>query len=188
MALFNRAIPVLISDTINIPQPGEYLSGASSTGTNTLTTVGAEFRGKYNPARTGYSDRVIEGDVVYVDSNATNRPEFITQVASIDSDTVLTLDPPVAGIAAPYNYKIYRSNGGGNNLTAGNPGYTLIGPFSTSTILNVIPAGQNSSVFIKPNDTADLGLEQILVQRVLETGSVDVTEYGLVALQPSDNS
>ena len=73
------------------------------------TTAGAEFKGQYNPARTGYSNRVAVGDVVYVDSNATNRPEFITQVTNVDSDTVLTVDPPVGGIAAPYNYKIYRS-------------------------------------------------------------------------------
>ena len=65
--------------------------------------------------------------------------------------------------------------------------YTLIGPFSTNTILNVIPAGQDSPVFIKPNDTSDLGMEQVLVQRVLSTDSVDVTEYGLVALQKSDD-
>lgn len=187
MTLFNRAIPVLKSDTINIPSPGEYLSGSSSTTGATLTTVGAEFRGKYNPARTGYSDRVAVGDVVYVDSNATNRPEFITQVINIDSEEVLTLDPAVGAIGAPYNYKIYRSNGGLNNVTAGNPGYTLIGPFDTNTILNVIPGGQDSPVFIKPNDTSDLGMEQILVQRVLDTGSASVDEYGLVALQPSDN-
>ena len=72
-------------------------------------------------------------------------------------------------------------------MFAGNPGYTLIGPFSTNTILNVIPAGQDSPVFIKPNDTSDLGMEQVLVQRVLSTDSVDVTEYGLVALQKSDD-
>ena len=189
MTLFNKAIPVLLSDTINIPQPGEYLSltaDAASAGAD-IQVTGAKFLGEYNPARTGYSNRVAVGDVVYVDSNATGRPEFITQVTNVDSDTVLTVDPPVGGIAAPYNYKIYRSNGGLNNVTAGNPGYTLIGPFSTNTILNVIPAGQDSPVFIKPNDTSDLGMEQVLVQRVLSTDSVDVTEYGLVALQKSDD-
>ena len=187
MTLFNRAIPVLKSDTINIPQPGEYISAASSTTGATLTTASAEFRGRYNPARTGYSDRVAVGDVVYVDDNATNRPSFITQVSDIIDDQTLTLDPAVGGIAAPYNYKIYRSNGGLNNVTAGNPGYTLIAPFDTNTILNVIPGGQNSPVFIKPNDTSDLGMEQVLVQRVLDTGSASLDEYGLVALQPSDN-
>ena len=108
MTLFNRAIPVLKSDTINIPQPGEYISGASSTGGATLTTASAEFRGRYNLARTGYSDRVAVGDVVYVDDNATGRPAFITQVSDIIDDETLTLDPAVGGIAAPYNYKIYR--------------------------------------------------------------------------------
>jgi len=189
MTLFNRAIPVLKSDTINIPQPGEYLSltaDALSAGAD-IIVPGAEFKGQYNPARTGYSNRVAVGDVIYVDSNATGRPEFITQVTDVDSDTVLTVDPPVGGIAAPYNYKIYRSNGGLNNVTAGNPGYTLIGPFDTNTILNVIPAGQDSPVFIKPNDTSDLGMEQVLVQRVLDTDSVSVDEYGLVALQKSDD-
>ncbi len=187
MTLFNRAIPVLKSDTINIPQPGEYRSASSSTTGATLTTVGAEFQGIYNTSRTGYSDRVAVGDVVYVDDNATGRPAFITQVSDIIDDDTLTLDPAVGGIAAPYNYNIYRSNGGLNNVTAGNPGYTLIGPFDTNTILNVIPGGQDSPVFIKPNDTSDLGMEQVLVQRVLDTGSTSVDESGLVALQPSDN-
>ncbi len=188
MALFNRAIPVLKSDTINIPQPGEYISDTSSTTGATLTTVGAKFKGRYNASGTGYSDRVSVGDVVYVDDNATGRPSFITQVANVIDDETLTLDPAVGGIAAPYNYKIYRSNGGLNNVTKGNPGYTLIGPFDTNTILNVIPAGQDSPVFIKPNDTSDLGMEQILVQRVLDTDTASLDEYGLVALQPSDNS
>ena len=110
MTLFNRAIPVLKSDTINIPQPGEYRSASSSTTGATLTTIGAEFKGIYNTARTGYSDRVAVGDVVYVDDNATGRPAFITQVSDIIDDDTLTLDPAVGGIAAPYNYKIYRSH------------------------------------------------------------------------------
>jgi len=37
-----RAIAVIPSDTINIPQPGAYLSGASSTNGTTLTTAGAK--------------------------------------------------------------------------------------------------------------------------------------------------
>jgi len=188
MTLFNRAIPVLKSDTINIPQPGEYISDTSSTTGATLTTAGAKFKGRYNTARTGYSDRVAVGDVVYVDDNATGRPTFITQVIDVIDDETLTLSPAVGGVAAPYDYKIYRSNGGLNNVTKGNPGYTLIGPFDTNTILKVIPGGQDSPVFIKPNDTSDLGLEHILVQRVFDTDSVSVDEYGLVALQPSDNS
>ena len=61
MTLFNKAIPVLLSDTINIPQPGEYISATSSTGGATITTAGAEFKGQYNPARTGYSNRVAVG-------------------------------------------------------------------------------------------------------------------------------
>ena len=189
MTLFNRAIPVLKSDTINIPQPGAYFSGQASgisAGANVIVP-GAKFTGEYNASGTGYSNRVSTGDVIYVDDNATGRPAFITQVQAVVSDTQLTVDPPVGGIAAPYNFKIYRSNGGLNNVTAGNPGYTLIGPFDTNTILNVIPGGQDDPVFIKPNDTSDLGMEQVLVQRVLDTGSVSVDEYGLVALQKSDD-
>ena len=153
MTLFNKAIPVLKSDTINIPQPGEYFSGQASgisAGANVIVP-GAEFEGEYNASGTGYSNRVATGDVIYVDSNATNRPEFITQVRAVVSNTQLTVDPPVPGaITAPYNFKIYRSNGGLNNVTAGNPGYTLMGPFQTNTVLNVIPGGQDSPVFIKP--------------------------------------
>ena len=186
MTLFNRAIPVLESDTINIPQPGEYISAQSSTNGATLTTVGAEFKGQYNPAKTGYSNRVAVGDVVYVDNAGTGRPDFITQVTNVNSDTVLTLDPPVA-IAAPYNYSIYRSNGGLNNVTSGNPGYTLEGPFQTNTVLHVIPAGQDTPVFIKPDAAGNFSTEKILVQRVLDTGTINIAKFGFVALQQSDD-
>jgi len=180
---FTKAIPVLKSNTINIPQPGSYQSGRSSTGASTLTTVDAKFNGVLNPGKTGYSNKVTIGDVVYVENNSTNRPDFITQVSAVVSDEELTLDPPVSGIAAPYNYKIYRSNGGSDNLLKGNTGYGLLGPFSTSTIIHCILAGQTDSVFIKPNDTSDLGLENIRIQRVLSTGTVSLDQYGLVAVE-----
>lgn len=180
---FTKAIPVLKSDTINIPQPGSYQSGSSTTGAGTLTTAGAKFKGVFNQGNTGYSDKVAVGDVVYVDSNATNRPDFITQVSAVVSDEELTLDPPVSGIAAPYNYKIYRNNGGLNNSLQGNTGYGLVGPFDTNTIVHCILAGQTDSVFIKPNDTSDLGLENLKIQRVLNTGTVSLDEYGLVAVE-----
>ena len=55
MTLFNKAIPVLKSDTINIPQPGEYFSGQASgisAGANVIVP-GAEFEGEYNASGTG---------------------------------------------------------------------------------------------------------------------------------------
>jgi hypothetical protein len=180
---FTKAIPVLKSNTINIPQPGSYQSGRSSTGASALTTVDAKFNGVSNPGNTGYSDKVAVGDVVYVENNSTNRPDFITQVSAVVSDEELTLDPPVSGIAAPYNYKIYRSNGGSNNLLQGNTGYGLVGPFNTNTIVHCILAGQTDSVYIKPNDTSDLGLENLKIQRVLSTGTISLDEYGLVAVE-----
>ena len=190
MTLLNKAIPVLKSDTINIPQPGEYFSGQASgisAGANVIVP-GAEFEGEYNASGTGYSNRVATGDVIYVDSNATNRPEFITQVRAVVSNTQLTVDPPVPGaITAPYNFKIYRSNGGLNNVTAGNPGYTLMGPFQTNTVLNVIPGGQDSPVFIKPDASGNFGMEQVLVQRVLDTDTINIAKFGFVALQQSDD-
>jgi hypothetical protein len=185
MTAFNKAIPVLVSDTINIPQPGSYQSGQSSTGGATLTgPATAKYLGTFNPAQTGYSGKVAIGDVVYVDDNATNRPAFITQVTDVVSDNVLTLDPPVGGIAAPYNFKIYRSNGALANNLQGNPGYGLVGPFATNTIINCIPAGQEDPVFIKPNDTSDLSLENMRIQRVFNTGTVNLDAYGLVAIEP----
>jgi hypothetical protein len=180
---FTKAIPVLKSDTINIPQPGSYKKGSSSTGTTTLTTNGAKFKGVFNADKSSFSDKVAIGDVVYVDSNSTNRPDFITQVSAVVRDEELTLDPPVIGIAAPYNYKIYRSNGGSDNLLQGNTGYGLVGPFDTNTIVHCILAGQVDSVYIKPNDTSDLGLENMKIQRVLSTGTVSLDEYGLVAIE-----
>jgi hypothetical protein len=180
---FTKAIPVLKSDTINIPQPGSYQSGASSTGGSVLTTIGAKFKGVFNSAATSYGDKVTIGDVVYIDSNSTDRPSFITQVSAVVSDEELSIDPPVNGIGAPYNYKIYRSNGGSSNLLQGNTGYGLVGPFDTNTIVHCVLAGQTESVFIKPNDTSDLGLENLKIQRVLSTGTISLDEYGLVAVE-----
>ena len=53
-----QAITVIPSDTINIPEPGSYLTG-NNTGTGTtLTTAGAKFLGTFNAGNTGYSNRV----------------------------------------------------------------------------------------------------------------------------------
>ena len=127
---------------------------------------------------------------MYVDDNATNRPAFITQVTDVVSDNVLTLDPPVGGIAAPYNFKIYRSNGALANNLQGNPGYGLVGPIYneqpyryTNTLSNYTQ-GQEDPVFIKPNDTSDLSLENMRIQRVFNTGTVNLDAYGLVAIEP----
>jgi hypothetical protein len=186
MTAFNKAIPVLLSDTINIPQPGAYDGGSSSTAGATITSAGKKFLGTYNPRQTGYSGKVAIGDVIYVDDNATNRPAFITQVTDVVDDETLTVDPPVGGIAAPFNYNIYRSNGGLLNNKVGNPGYGLIGPFATSTIIKCIPAGQIDPVFIKPNDTSDLSLENMRLQRIFSTGTSNLDEYGLIAIEPEN--
>ena len=188
MAIFNKAIPILLDDNINIPKPGSILSGTASNaapgGPNEtiITDNTVDYFQSENP--------ISGGDVIYVDSNATNRPESAHQVVSVTDANTLIVNPAVAGIATPFNYKIYRANGsviGGPDTTEGNEGYCLLGPFATSTILNVIPAGQSDPVFIKPNDSLDsTAISSLKVQRVLSTGSVNVDEYGLVGLEVED--
>ena len=54
-------------------------------------------------------------------------------------------------------------------------------------MLNVIPAGQDSPVFIKPDAAGNFSTEQILVQRVLDTDTINIAKFGFVALQQSDD-
>ena len=64
-----QALNVVVSDTINIPEPDAYITGTSSSGTGTTITDGsANFLGITSNA--GISNKVAIGDVVY---NSTNQ-------------------------------------------------------------------------------------------------------------------
>ena len=134
-----QAITVIKSDTINIPEPGSYLTGGNTGSGTTLTTAGAKFLGTFNAGNTGYSNRVAAGDVIYQGTT-------IVTVVSVDSDTQLTVSAALTGGGA--TYEIYRGNGGAQTqLPAGNEGFSLF--VGTAGDLAVIPASSTDTVVLK---------------------------------------
>ena len=164
-----QAITVIKSDTINIPEPGSYLTG-NNTGTGTtLTTAGAKFLGTFNAGNTGYSNRVAAGDVIYQGTT-------IVTVVSVDSDTQLTVSAALTGGGA--TYEIYRGNGGAQTqLPAGNEGFSLF--VGSATTLAVIPASSTDTVILK--NIPDSSFIPLQVTRVLLTGTTEPLD--IVALR-----
>ena len=167
MCIRDRAITVIKSDTINIPEPGSYLTG-NNTGTGTtLTTAGAKFLGTFNAGNTGYSNRVAAGDVIYQGTT-------IVTVVSVDSDTQLTVSAALTGGGA--TYEIYRGNGGAQTqLPAGNEGFSLF--VGTAGDLAVIPASSTDTVVLK--NVPDSSFIPLQVARVLSA----TTAADIVALR-----
>ena len=161
MSDFIKAIPVVPSATLNIPEPGAVYQGASSTNGTTVTSTGF------------LTSNVKAGDVIQVSQTATIEPSEIHQIISVDSDTELTLSTSVVN-AAPYDFKVYRSNGG--TLLEGNSGYSLIVQLGEGDAITVIPVGQTEEVQITKegsNSIIDV-LSQIKVQRVTESDASNI--------------
>jgi len=152
-----KAIDVIPSDSINIPQPGSVVDGSSSTNGTTLTDASATF----------IADSISGGDVVYTNNE-------IHEILSVDDEITMTLKTAVA--APPgYPYKIYKGNGG--DLTAGNDGYSLF--VGTGGDLSVSPVGTGQDVVILKN-VADNSYVPLQVQRVL---SSNTTASDILALE-----
>lgn len=158
-----QAITVIKSDTINIPEPGSYLTGGNTGSGTTLTTAGAKFLGTFNAGNTGYSNRVAAGDVIYQGTT-------IVTVVSVDSDTQLTVSAALTGGGA--TYEIYKGNGGAQTqLPAGNEGFSLF--VGTAGNLAVIPASSTDTVILK--NVPDSSFIPLQVARVLSaTTAADV--------------
>jgi hypothetical protein len=162
-----QAITVIKSDTINIPEPGSYLTGGNTGSGTTLTTAGAKFLGTFNAGNTGYSNRVAAGDVIYQGTT-------IVTVVSVDSDTQLTVSAALTGGGA--TYEIYRGNGGAQTqLPAGNEGFSLF--VGTAGDLAVIPASSTDTVVLK--NVPDSSFIPLQVARVLSS----TTAADIVALR-----
>ena len=157
MSDFIKAIPVVISTTLNIPEPGVVYEGASSTNGTTVTSTGF------------LTSNVKAGDSIQVGTTGSiNLFEEIHTIISVDSDTELTLSTGVV-IAAPFDFAIYRANGG--TSLEGNSGYSLIVQLENAGCITVIPVGQTEEVEIcKGDDVSSLNgiLGQIKVQRVTQ--------------------
>ena len=150
------AIPVIPSDSINIPQPGSVVVGNSSTGGTTLTDAGAAFLTNF----------ISGGDVVYVGTE-------IHEVLSVDSETVITLKTAVVA-AAPYAYKIFKGNGGA--LKEGYDGYSLFVGTTGDVAVLTPGAGQDEITLVNIANASFIPLQVI---RVLTTGT---TATDIIAL------
>ena len=134
-----KAIDVIKSDTINIPQPGSYITGTNSASNGaTITDSSANFLGVSNAGNTGYSNKVAVGDVLYTSGS------IVTVTAVID-DNNLTVSPSVTGGAT---YALYKSNGGAQTQpVVGHEGYSLY--VGVAGNLSVVPAASTDTVVLK---------------------------------------
>lgn len=169
MSDFIKAIQVVPSATLNIPEPGAIISKTSSTNGTTVTFT------------TGKDPQVYTGDVIQTSQTGSIEPEEIHQIISINKvglNTVYTLLTPVA-MAAPYDFKVYRANGG--SLLEGNSGYSLLVQLGAGDSMTVIPVGQTEEVKIQDEGITGLNivdvLSQIKVQRVTESDASNIIAF-----------
>jgi len=157
-----KAIQVIPSDSINIPEPGSYISGTNAGAGTTLTDASATFLdGQTNAGQTGYFNRVAAGDVVYEPSTNTS-----AQVEKVDANTKLTLSAP--GLTGgSTGYDIYRGVGGLKNTKSGNEGFSLF--VGTGGDIKVLPASSTNPVILK--NIGNNSYVPLQVIRVLNTGT-----------------
>jgi len=169
-----QALNVVPSDTINIPEPDAYITGTSSSGTGTTITDGsANFLGVDNPGKTGYSNRVAVGDVVYVYASTTpGAAVTIVTVASITNNTNIVVSASVTGTKP---YKIFRANAGPSD----SEGFSLfVGGGGTGANLAVVPASSDQVVLLE--NIPDSSFIPLQVKRVNSTGT---TATKIIALR-----
>ena len=112
---YTSAIPVALSDTINIPGPIVRVSGDTTSLTaNKLVDTSANFVTTYNADGTIDNQGVVVGMVVYnmkaMDSTDYLGPTVAT-ITAIDSNTQLSLSADIfTGGTARLSYNIYDAN------------------------------------------------------------------------------
>jgi len=161
MSDFIKVIPVVPSATLNIPEPGAIYQGSSSTNGTTVTSTGF------------LTSNVKAGDSIQVGATGViNLDAEIHTITSVDSDTELTLSTGVV-IAAPYDFKIYRANGG--TLLEGNSGYSLLVQLDFNNIV-FIPVGQTEPISLSHNASFSVQevLSKIKVQRVVSCDATNI--------------
>ena len=148
-----KAIEVVPSDLVNIPQPGS-VTGATD-GTQGVTFVSA--------SSTFITDFISGGDVVIATSGGVNE---MVEIEAVLSETELKLFSSFT-FANPITFKIYKGNGGGGiQGKVGNNGYSLF--VGTGGDLTVLPAGTGQDEVVLKN-VADNSYVPLQVQRVLAT-------------------
>ena len=161
-----QALNVVVSDTINIPEPDAYITGTSSSGTGTTITDGsANFLGITSNA--GVSNKVAIGDVVYVIDGAAIT---IVRVTAITNSTNIVVSASVPGTKP---YQIYRSNGDFKNVSEG---FSLF--VGGAGNIAVVPAC--SDQVVKLENIPDSSFIPLQVKRV---NSTDTTATKIIALR-----
>jgi len=148
-----KAIDVVPSDLVNIPQPGS-VTGATD------GTPGALFT---SPSSTFKTDFISGGDVVIATQGGVNE---MVEIEAVVNETQLKLFTAFT-FTAPITFKIYKGNGGGGiQGKIGNDGYSLF--VGTGGDLTVLPAGTGQDEVTLKN-VANNSYVPLQVQRVLET-------------------
>ena len=153
MSKYTKAVKVIPSDTINIPQPGVLDSGTSTNGAGAgeITDTGAEWTSaKTNPL--GYN--INDGDVIY---NTTDTK--IAQVSYVEDDTTIKISTNDFQ-GATDAYQIYQGNVGGDNV------YDLL--------VGAAPGGDVTVVIVD-------GSEIIIPQAAMALGNV--IELGVIRVK-----
>lgn len=144
------SVPVIPSDTLNIPQTGIITSGTNTTGgTTTLTDAGNNFLNSVtNP--NGYN--ISGGDVVYAGG-------AIDEILTVATANTLTMQTNTAAGA----YEIYKGNVGGDTA------YTLfVGTGGAGSTLKIRTANGED---VTLNNIPDSSFIPLQVIRVFATGT-----------------
>ena len=163
-----QALNVVVSDTINIPEPDAYITGTKNSTGTTITDASAKFLGTTNPAATGYANRVSIGDVVYVIDGAALT---IVRVTSVTDNNNLVVSAAVPNGVKPY--QIYRSNGDFKNVSEG---FSLF--VGGAGNIAVVPACSDQVVLLE--NIPDSSFIPLQVKRV---NSSDTTATNIIALR-----
>lgn len=157
-----KAIDVVPSDLVNIPQPGS-VTGAADGGMagTTFTSANSTF----------LTDSISGGDVVIATSGAVNE---MAEIEAVLSETELKLFTAIT-FAPPITFKVYKGNSAG--LVVGNDGYSLF--VGTAGDVAVLPAGTGQDIVTLKN-VANNSYVPLQVQRVLDSGT---TAADILALE-----
>lgn len=160
--IYQDAIKVIPSDTINIPQPGIIVSGNNTAVPgSTLVDAGKDFT---NAATNLQGFNIAGGSVVYDSAGAISQVEKI-----VDATKLSLLDPIAAG-----TYEIYNGN------------YTVLGK-SDGFSLYITGAGNLTVITVFGNKiTIPVLANSFLDLQVIRVFATGTTATGIIALQIQD--
>jgi hypothetical protein len=153
---YTSAIPVALSDTINIPGPVVRTSGnTTSVSADKLVDTAAKFLQVVDADGNITNQGVQVGQVVYAMKPVITSPFMptVATVVSVDSDTQLTLSANIFTTTAVQGYKIYDANQAqakGAILNVGGTGNIFVETIDGDQVLiQDVPDGQTLSIVVK---------------------------------------